>query len=59
MLDESPVPADRVAAFRHFNRFHTRLVGALNEHLLSSEHGLAEARVLYELANAPSCTAVM
>ena len=54
MLDEapSPVPPDRVAAVRRFNRFHTRLVGALNERLLASEYALAEARVLYELANA-------
>ena len=50
----TPVPADRVAAIRRFNRFHTRLVGALNEHLLASDHGLAEARVIYELANAPA-----
>ncbi len=44
---------DRVAQFREFNRFHTRLVGALNEHLLASDYTLPQVRVLYEVANAP------
>jgi len=45
---------DRVAQFREFNRFHTRLVGALNEHLLASDYTLPQVRVLYEVANAPA-----
>ncbi len=49
----TPVPADRVTAVRRFNRFHTRLVGALNEGLLASEFSLPQVRVLYEIANAP------
>lgn len=44
---------DPVAAFRGFNRFHTRLVGALNEHLLASDFSLPQVRVLYEVACAP------
>jgi DNA-binding MarR family transcriptional regulator/N-acetylglutamate synthase-like GNAT family acetyltransferase len=48
-----PVPAERIAAVRRFNRFHTRLVGALGEHLLSSEYSLPQLRVLYEIACAP------
>lgn len=42
-----------IAAVRGFNRFHTKLVGALNEHLLLSEYSLPQVRVLYEIANAP------
>ena len=48
--------AEDIAAFREFNRFHTRLVGALNEHLLGSDYTLPQVRVLYEVANAPSKT---
>ena len=43
----------RIADFRQFNRFHTRIVGALNEHLLASGFSLPQVRVLYEVANAP------
>ena len=45
--------ASEIDAVRQFNRFHTRLVGALNEHLLASEFSLPQARVIYELANLP------
>jgi DNA-binding MarR family transcriptional regulator/predicted GNAT family acetyltransferase len=55
-LDTAPVSDGDVAAIRRFNRFHTRLVGALNEHLLSSPYSLAQVRILYELANAPPDT---
>src|SRR5579863_6926861 len=40
-----------IAKFRHFNRMYTRYIGTLNEGLLNSDYSLAEARVLYELAN--------
>lgn len=39
-----------VGAVRAFNRFHTRWAGALNETLMTTEHSLTEARVLFELA---------
>lgn len=42
-----------IAAFRRFNRFHTRLVGALNDRLLASDYSLPQVRILYEIANAP------
>lgn len=38
-----------VLKMRAFNRFHTRLVGALNEGHLTSEFSLVQVRVLYEL----------
>jgi DNA-binding MarR family transcriptional regulator/GNAT superfamily N-acetyltransferase len=42
--------AHAVSALRRFNRFHTRLVGALGGSLLGSGFTLTEARVLYEIA---------
>lgn len=43
----------QVDAVRTFNRFHTRLVGALGEHLLDSGYSLPQVRVIYEIASAP------
>jgi DNA-binding MarR family transcriptional regulator/GNAT superfamily N-acetyltransferase len=42
---------------RAFNRFHTRLVGVLNEGLLASEFPLIQVRVLYELAHSSDLAA--
>src|SRR4051812_28054153 len=42
---------EAVTALRAFNRFHTRLVGALDRHYLDSDLSLAEARLLYEIAH--------
>jgi DNA-binding MarR family transcriptional regulator/GNAT superfamily N-acetyltransferase len=41
---------EAITALRAFNRFHTRLVGALDGHYLESELSLVEARLLYEIA---------
>lgn len=42
---------ETIAALRAFNRFYTRFAGALDAHYLDSELSLAEARLLYEIAN--------
>ena len=41
---------DPIAAIRSFNRFYTRRIGVLEEAYLGTPLGVAEGRVLYEIA---------
>lgn len=49
--------SERIEAVRRFSRFYTRKIGALRERLLDSPFSLTEGRVVFELAQRPSCTA--
>ena len=47
-------PSTHVATLREFSRFYTRRLGTLAEGLLDTPWSLTEARVVYELGQAPS-----
>lgn len=54
---QSSERADRVSAVRAFNRFYTRVIGALNEGIHASAMSLQQVRILYELAYGTNVTA--
>jgi DNA-binding MarR family transcriptional regulator/GNAT superfamily N-acetyltransferase len=47
----------QIAAIRGFSRFYTRKLGIIEPKLLHSSFTLQEARILYEIAHRPACTA--
>jgi len=49
---------DAITAVREFNRFYTRLIGALDDRFLGADLTLPEARLLFEIANADRPVAV-
>ena len=51
------VPTTHVETFREFNRFYTHRIGVLEKGLLSSSFTLAQARVLFELAQRAQASA--
>jgi DNA-binding MarR family transcriptional regulator/GNAT superfamily N-acetyltransferase len=46
-----PVSTEHVTAFRRFNRYFTRRIGALDDHYLGQDRPLGEARLLFEIAD--------
>lgn len=52
-----PISDSQVNAVRQFNRFYTRQIGLLQEHLLASPFTLTQARVLFELGTRGTLTA--
>ena len=46
-----------ISDVRAFNRFYTRQIGLLSEHVAKSRFTLGEGRVLYEIGKGPSATA--
>ncbi|MFI5472930.1 GNAT family N-acetyltransferase [Streptomyces cacaoi] len=50
--------AEQVAAFRRFNRYFTRRIGALDDHYLGQDRPLGEARLLFEIGDGVSLRAL-
>jgi DNA-binding MarR family transcriptional regulator len=48
------VSAEDIAAFRRFNRYFTRRIGALDDHYLGQDRPLGEARLLFEIGDGVS-----
>ncbi|MPY51598.1 helix-turn-helix domain-containing GNAT family N-acetyltransferase [Streptomyces acidicola] len=48
-VNTSTVAAEDIASLRHFNRYFTRRIGALDDHYLGQDRPLGEARLLFEI----------
>jgi DNA-binding MarR family transcriptional regulator/GNAT superfamily N-acetyltransferase len=46
-----------IAQIRLFNRFYTRIIGLLDNHILNSQYSLPEARVMFEVYHNPQISA--
>lgn len=51
------IRTDHIETVRRFNRFYTNVLGLLRDTIYAPEATLTEARVLWEIAYAPDCTA--
>ncbi|MBS0361852.1 MAG: MarR family transcriptional regulator, partial [Proteobacteria bacterium] len=51
-----PEGVNPVTAVRRFNRFYTSAIGVLDRRYLDSPYGVAEGRVLYEIATGEGVT---
>lgn len=47
-----------ISQIRSFNRFYTKVLGLLDQHILDSEYSLTEVRVLHEISKTNKCTAI-
>lgn len=56
-MPDSPASEAHIAALRSFNRFYTRRIGVLDEHLYGTPFTLPQTRVLWELAHHDGITA--
>ena len=57
MKSNDAVLAAQIAAVRGFSRFYTRKLGIIEPKLLDSPFTLQEARIIFEIAHRPGCTA--
>jgi len=54
VTESAPVRPEDIAAFRRFNRYFTRRIGALDDHYLGQDRPLGEARLLFEIGDGVS-----
>lgn len=50
--------SNAISQIRSFNRFYTKVLGLLDQHILDSEYSLTECRVLHEISKTNKCTAI-
>ena len=48
---------DIITEIRGFNRFYTKILGLLDQHIIDSGYSLTEARIIFEISKTDTCTA--